>query len=117
MISRTAEIDRLTLGDPAPWFSARCVTGGTSDLHVNAGRWIVVAFLHDVSTQRAQDELRELAGLLAGVTEDKLVAYAVLTAPPAEPAALSVYAAPVLRFVADYDGSITSLYGAHAMPR
>ena len=111
------ETERLILGDPAPWFTARYVSGGTSDLHVNAGRWIVISFLHDLAAERAQQELSALAARLAGFTEDHLVAYAVLTAPPAETSALPVATAQVLRLVADYDQSITDLYGARSMPR
>jgi len=117
MIGHSVEAERLMLGDPAPWFTARYVSGGTSDLHVNAGRWIVISFLHDLASERAQQELSALAARLAGFTEDHLVAYAVLTAPPAETSALPVAAAQVLRLVADYDQSITDLYGARSVPR
>lgn len=111
------EIHAVNLGDPAPWFSAQCIPSGTSDLHVNAGRWIVISLLQDLAVDRAQAELRALLPHLVNATEDKLVAYAVLSEPLTNMELLSAYTAPVLRFVADYDKRITALYGARSMPR
>ncbi|HVA13347.1 MAG TPA: 2OG-Fe(II) oxygenase [Stellaceae bacterium] len=107
----------ISLGDPAPWFSARSLAGGELHLHVNAGRWIVLAFLHDLSSPRAQEEFRALVTHIAAFGEDKLVAYAVLTAPPADLAGLLLAPVASLRLVADYDGALTRLYGAQATPR
>ncbi len=43
----------IALGDPVPWFGARTVTGATIDLHVDAGRWIVLAFAGTPGDPRA----------------------------------------------------------------
>ena len=45
MIDHKAGGNRVVLGDPVPWFSAPIVTGGSFDLHVSAGRWVVLSFL------------------------------------------------------------------------
>ena len=47
----------VILGDPVPWFSTQLVTGGGFDLHVSAGRWVVLAFLGDPAEPRASVEL------------------------------------------------------------
>jgi len=111
----TANLVRL--GDPAPWFNGRNLAGAPEDLHVDAGRWVIVAFLHDVAQPRAQEELQALLNHIAGSSEDRLVAYCILTVPPAAGAMLPAAAHPALRFIADYDGAITRLFGAEEMPR
>jgi predicted 2-oxoglutarate/Fe(II)-dependent dioxygenase YbiX/peroxiredoxin len=107
----------VSLGDPVPWFSARSLNGGELHLHVNAGRWVVLSFLHELSSPRAQEEFRALVTQLANVSEDKMIAYAVVTAPPDNLAGLLTAPVPALRLVADYDGAVTRLYGAKDMPR
>src|ERR1700761_8175374 len=111
--------EAIRLGDPVPWFGARPLAGGTVDLHVQAGRWIVLAFLGDIAEPRAAHELTELMGEAALFAEDKLVVYAVLSTAPPEPirAALAEASNPALGFLADYDGAITNLYGAAETPR
>ncbi len=107
----------IKLGDPAPWFSAATITGGGADLHVSGGRWVVISFLGDLAAPRAEAECQSLIGCIEGMTEDHLVAYAVLTAPPADPVAVVGAAPATLRYVADYDGATTRLYGAVEAPR
>ncbi|HWE75907.1 MAG TPA: 2OG-Fe(II) oxygenase [Stellaceae bacterium] len=102
----------VRLGDPAPWFSASTITGGSADLHVSGGRWTVVSFLDDLAAPRAEAERQALIGSIAGMTEDHLVAYAVLTVPPVALGAIASMAPATLRYVADYDGAVTRLYGA-----
>src|SRR5215467_13370485 len=81
------EIDaKLVLGDPVPWFSARTLTGGAFDLHVAAGRWIVLCFLGSPAEARAQHELNELLNEAHRFDEDRLVFQGVLAAPPVDPA-------------------------------
>jgi peroxiredoxin len=109
----------IRLGDPVPLFEARSVTGGSVALHVDAGRWVVLAFLGSLAEPRAARELAELLREAARFDEDHLVVYGILTETPA-PEALGQLAAisgPALAFVADYDGAITERYGARATPR
>ncbi|HLI20111.1 MAG TPA: redoxin domain-containing protein [Stellaceae bacterium] len=107
----------VSLGDPVPWFSARSLNGGDLHLHVNAGRWVVLSFFHELSSPRAQEEFRALVAQVAQVSEDRLVAYAIFTAPPENLAVLLPAPMPTLRLVADYDGAVTRLYGAKDMRR
>jgi peroxiredoxin len=109
----------IRLGDPVPWFGARTLAGGTVDLHVQAGRWIVLAFLNDINEPRAAHELTELMSEAALFAEDKLVVYGVLSAAPPEPirVALAEASNPALGFLTDYDGAISRAYGALGSPR
>jgi predicted 2-oxoglutarate/Fe(II)-dependent dioxygenase YbiX/peroxiredoxin len=108
---------KLILGDPAPWFSARSLTGAPFDLHVAAGRWIVLCFLGAPANARAHHELSELLTEAHRFDEDHLVFYGVFTAPPADAAPYANSAHSALSFLADYDGAISRSYGAAAMPR
>ena len=75
---------KLTLGDPVPWFSASTLTGAPFDLHVAAGRWIVLCFLGTPAQARAHHELSELLTEAHRFDEDRLVFYGVFTEPPAD---------------------------------
>ena len=50
----------MVLGDPVPWFSAPVVTGGAFDLHVSAGRFVVLSFLGSPENPRVMTELDQL---------------------------------------------------------
>jgi predicted 2-oxoglutarate/Fe(II)-dependent dioxygenase YbiX/peroxiredoxin len=108
---------KLILGDPVPWFSARTLTGAPFDLHVAAGRWIVLCFLGAPADPRAQHELSELLTEAHRFDEDRLVFYGVFTAPPGDAAPYVNSAQGALSFLADYDGAVSRAYGAAAMPR
>jgi predicted 2-oxoglutarate/Fe(II)-dependent dioxygenase YbiX/peroxiredoxin len=108
---------KLILGDPVPWFSARTLTGAPFDLHVAAGRWIVLCFLGTPADSRAHHELNALLTEAHRFDEDRLVFYGVFTAPPADPAPYVNSAHGALSFLADYGGAISRAYGAATMPR
>ena len=55
----------VRLGDPAPWFSAPTITGGSVDMHVSGGRWVVISFLGNLAEPRAEAE-RQVADRLYG---------------------------------------------------
>src|ERR1700748_3928962 len=64
----------IKLGDPAPWFSAPTITGGTVDMHVSGGRWVMISFLGNLAEPRAEAERRALVGCIESLTEGPLVA-------------------------------------------
>lgn len=109
----------LRLGDPVPGFTAPTVTGGSVSLHVDAGRWVALAFLGSLAEPRAAQELAELLGAASLFSEDHLVFYGILTAPPGAQALqqLAAISGPSLAFIADYDGAISAAYGARGSPR
>ena len=108
---------KLILGDPVPLFTARTLTGGSFDLHVAAGRWIVLCFLGSPAEPRAHQELAELLSEAHRFDEDRLIFQGVLTAPPDDPAPFVACQTGALSFLADYDGAISRAYGAAEMPR
>src|SRR5262249_48985291 len=108
---------KLIPGDPVPWFSACTLTGAPFDLHVAAGRWIVLCFLGTPANPRARHELSELLTEAHRLDEDRLVFYGVFSAPPADAAPYANAGHRALSFLADSDGAISRAYGVAAMPR
>jgi peroxiredoxin len=104
---------KVSLGDPVPWFSAKDLLGQGVDLHVAAGRWIVLAFLGDITSPVAQQKLALIAAQTAGMSNDHLVVYAVLSTPPANITEVLAFNSPVLKFIGDYDGALSSYYGVN----
>jgi predicted 2-oxoglutarate/Fe(II)-dependent dioxygenase YbiX len=107
----------MILGDPVPWFSAPVITGGAFDLHVSAGRWVVLSFLGSPANPRAMTELAGLVRESAGLGEDHVVVGCVFTAPPEDIDSLAAVSSNRLFFLADYDGAISASFGASEMPR
>jgi hypothetical protein len=112
-----ADSHRVVLGDPVPRFSAPLITGGAFDLHVSAGRWVVLAFLGSPADPRAQAELDGLLREADRFGDNHLVVGCIFTAPPENIAGLAGVRGDGLFFLADYDGEISRLFGADEMPR
>jgi predicted 2-oxoglutarate/Fe(II)-dependent dioxygenase YbiX/peroxiredoxin len=117
MIDHKTGGNRVVLGDPVPWFSAPIVTGGSFDLHVSAGRWVVLSFLGSPANPRAMAEIAELARASSSLGEDHVIVGCVFTAHPDDVASLAAISSNKLFFLADYDGAISRTFGAHEMPR
>jgi peroxiredoxin len=117
MIDHQTAGNRVVLGDPVAWFSAPLVTGGSFDLHVSAGRWVVLSFLGSPANPRAMAELAELARASASLSEDHAIIGCVFTGPPDDIASLAAISNNKLFCLADYDGAITRAFGAQEMPR
>jgi len=117
MIDKISASHRITLGDHAPWFGASLVTGGQFDLHVSAGRWVVLSFLGSPANPRANEELGALLQAAELLRDDHMIMGVVLTAPPADIAPLAAISNNALFFLADYDGALSRAFGAQDMPR
>jgi predicted 2-oxoglutarate/Fe(II)-dependent dioxygenase YbiX/peroxiredoxin len=108
---------RMILGDPVPWFSAPTISGGAFDLHVSAGRWVVLSFLGSPANPRAMAELAELIRACAAFDESHVVAACVFTGRPDDVDGLAALGSDKLFFLADNDGAISRAFGAADMPR
>jgi predicted 2-oxoglutarate/Fe(II)-dependent dioxygenase YbiX len=107
----------ITLGDPVPGFSASTVGGGSFDLHVSAGRWVVLSFMGSPKDPRAGAELNDLLRNASVMSEDHLVVACVLTEPPDTIDHLVRISSDALFFLADYNRTISRTFGALDMPR
>lgn len=110
-------VRKIILGDPVPWFRAKDVLGQPIDLHVAAGRWVLLAFFSSLADPEAQKKLAALAERAALFSNDHLIIYAVLQAPPENLNLVLAMNSPVLKFIADYDGALGAYYGALGKPR
>jgi peroxiredoxin len=117
MSNNRAGSNYIVLGDPVPWFSAPVITGGSFDLHVSAGRWVVLSFLGSAADPRAMAEAAELAREGASFGEDHLTIGCVFTGEPDDIGNLAALSRSGLSFLADYDGAISRSFGALEMPR
>ncbi len=118
VMANSDSVDRIVLGDPAPWFGAPLISGdGAFNLQVAAGRWIVLSFLGSPADPKADEELAKLLRDAALFDEDRIVFCGVFTAAPHDPAPYRAMSTPAISFLADYDGAISRAYGAAAMPR
>jgi predicted 2-oxoglutarate/Fe(II)-dependent dioxygenase YbiX len=122
MTDPTKAENRIILGERVPMFSAPLLTGGSFDLHVSAGRWVVLSFLGSPADPRAQAELAGLLSQADAFTEDHLVVGCLFTGPPEDLtkdmlAKLSAISSNALFFVADDDGAVSRSFGAAEMPR
>jgi predicted 2-oxoglutarate/Fe(II)-dependent dioxygenase YbiX/peroxiredoxin len=115
--NKTTTENRITLGDPVPWFGAPLVSGGSFLLHVHAGRWIVLCFLGSPDNPRVDEELAALLSEASLFDEDRLIVRGIFTAPPADVAKYPEMSSKALAFLADYDGAISRSFGALDRPR
>jgi peroxiredoxin len=108
----------ILLGDPVPWFSgARTVAGATIDLHVQGGRWVVLAFLGAADNPQTGEELAAILDRAPSFAEDRLVVYGILPAPRTDASVFVQISNPALQFIEDFDGTIAGRFGAAGSPR
>ncbi len=107
----------VLLGDPAPWFSAATLAGATLDLHVDAGRWVVLAFTGEPGDLREAAELAPLFEAATPGADDHLAVLVIYPAPSPDAAILAARSGAGLAVIADCDGRIAGLYGAAENPR
>ena len=117
MTEKTTVENRIVLGDPVPRFSAPLITGGSFDLHVSAGRWVVLSFLGSPASPRADVEIANLLRQADLFGDDHLIVGCVFTEPPDGIAKFANVSGNALFFLADYDGAISRSFGALEMPR
>jgi cephalosporin hydroxylase/predicted 2-oxoglutarate/Fe(II)-dependent dioxygenase YbiX/peroxiredoxin len=106
----------VRLGDPVPWFGAPMSGGGSFNLQVAAGRWIVLAFLGRADSASAH---RDLDALFRDVqfNEDHVIFCGIVAAPPGALDAFARHAGEAVSFAADPDGAISRSFGAADKPR
>src|SRR6202012_2991892 len=107
----------MILAHPVPWFSAPTINGGAFDLHVSAGRWVVLSFLGSPNNPRAITEITELVRACAPFDENHVVGACVFPGRPADVETFARLSSNKLFFLADDDGSISREFGAADMPR
>jgi cephalosporin hydroxylase/predicted 2-oxoglutarate/Fe(II)-dependent dioxygenase YbiX/peroxiredoxin len=115
MTDNSTSQSEVRLGDPVPWFGAPTLDGGSFNLQVAAGRWIVLAFLgaDGAAKQDALDALfRDVR-----FNEDHVIFCGIVRAPQSALGAFAGRTGEAVSFVADPDGAISRSLGAADQPR
>lgn len=113
----TQTAQRIALGDPVPWFSARSIFGAPVDLHLYAGSWIVLACCGALAEAQALSGLAALLMQSPLFAQGQLAVLGILAAPPENLDQLSGLVGPNFNFIADYDGGLSAAFGAMGAPR
>jgi len=101
----------LAPGDPAPWFRARSLARPDFAFDTVAGRYLVLGFFGTATDPLAETALRDIAG--AAEFNDVHASFFGITVNPKDEPSLRDRV-PGLRWFLDFDGSISSAYGAKA---
>jgi predicted 2-oxoglutarate/Fe(II)-dependent dioxygenase YbiX/peroxiredoxin len=109
--------NRIRLGDPVPWFSAPLLTGGSFNLHVDAGRWVVLCFLGSSANGRMKADFEALQREADLFDEDRMVLRGVFTSPPYDIGKYTGASGKALSVIADFDGALSRSFGAFEVPR
>jgi cephalosporin hydroxylase/predicted 2-oxoglutarate/Fe(II)-dependent dioxygenase YbiX/peroxiredoxin len=115
MTDNSTSQSEVRLGDPVPWFGAPTLDGGSFNLQVAAGRWIVLAFLGTDGTPM-HDALEALFRDVR-FNEDHVIFCGIVRAPQSALGAFAGRAGAAVSFVADPNGAISRSFGAADQPR
>jgi len=109
---------RPGLGDPAPRFSAITVAGGQIDIHVDAGRYVVLSFIGAPTDPNTYLDRRvgELLRHPKLFRDDHIVCYGILNASPEPHSFYRAIRRPGLDFLVDADGVLADLFGVTGTP-
>ena len=101
----------LSIGEPAPWFTAPTPSNPEFVFDTAAGRYVLMVFLPKADPPATADATRILASRRWQVDDRMLSAFAVVRDPAM---AASVQDMPGLRWFLDLDGAVSRLYGVLA---
>jgi peroxiredoxin len=104
---------RLTLGQPAPWFHAAALAGNPRyAFDTAAGRWIVMLFMGSGAHEVSQAAIR-LVDDNRALFDDTRACFFGVTIDPSDPAeGRIVQRLPGVRWFLDFDRKISAAYGA-----
>jgi len=101
-----------TVGEPAPTFRARMSGGSSIKLDLAAGRYFVLCFFGSATDEQGQSALRSVQQHRDMFDDEKISFFGVTVDPSDEPAGHIRGELPGMRFLLDYDGEVSRLYGA-----
>ncbi|HEY1719816.1 MAG TPA: 2OG-Fe(II) oxygenase [Magnetospirillaceae bacterium] len=111
-------IIRPQLGDPAPWFSATTASGQRIDIHVDAGRYLLLSFIgKPIGPEELFDpRVGELMRHRALFRDDHIILYGIINALPHERSAYATIRRPGIDFLVDVDGALAGQFGTDGKP-
>ena len=99
----------LSLGEPAPWFTAPTPSNPAFVFDTAGGRYVLLAFLPGNDVAAAADALRTIAEHRGKFDDERVSAFVVVRDPAT---AATVQDMRGLRWFLDEDGAVSRLYGA-----
>ena len=99
----------LSLGEPAPWFTAPTPSNPAFVFDTVAGRYVLLVFLPKADDAAAADALRVVAQQRAQFDDERVSCFVVLRNPSTIASARDMRG---LRWFLDEDGAVSRLYGA-----
>lgn len=102
----------LLAGDPAPWFHQRTAGNPRYAFDTAAGRYILLCFYGTAGDRRGQEALRAVATKRALFDDLKISFFGVSLDKEDEKKTRVTENIPGVRFIWDFDGSVSKLYGA-----
>lgn len=100
----------LRVGDPAPYFTARCSSNPLYHFDTAAGHYLVLAFFGSAATPYARQLLAAVNGPLQPLFDDAKVSFFGVTVEAADEAKLPTQL-PGRRYFYDTDRAVSRLYG------
>ena len=112
-MTRTPARPLLAIGEPAPWFHARALDGRDRfSFDTVAGRWVVLLLAGSVGRPAQRQALAQVARHRNLFDDEQAAFFGVTTDPSDESEGLIAKQLPGIRWFLDYDGSVSTLYGA-----
>jgi peroxiredoxin len=102
----------LTPGDPAPWFHQRSSGNPRYAFDTAAGRYIVMCFFMSARDKQARQALQAVAAHRRLFDDAHIAFFGVSLDPGDEKEERVKEAMPGIRFLWDFDGTVSRLYGA-----
>lgn len=102
----------LTPGEPAPSFVQRSAGNPRYTFDTAAGRYLVLAFVHDMANPANQARMAALLGGSDLFDDQTASCFAIATSPADEDEARLTNRIPGFRVIWDHDISVSRLYGA-----
>jgi peroxiredoxin len=104
----------LTVGEPAPWFTARCTSNPTFHFDTIAGRYVVLCFFGSAGQSASRQALDGFLRYRSGFDDENLCFFGVSTDPEDERQGRVQETLPGVRYFWDFDRQVSRLYGAVA---
>ncbi|HYT93033.1 MAG TPA: 2OG-Fe(II) oxygenase [Gemmataceae bacterium] len=104
----------LAVGEPAPWFVARCTSNPTFHFDTIAGRYVVLCFFGSAAAPAARRVLDDILEARSAFDDANACFFGVSTDPEDERLARVQELLPGIRFFWDSDLAVSRLYGAVA---
>ena len=103
---------RLEVGEPAPWFAQRSESNPRYVFDTAAGRYIVLCFFGSAAAEPGRAALAFVQAHRSLFDDDTMAFFGVSNDPADEAQGRLAQSLPGVRYLWDFDGSVSRLYGA-----